>query len=137
MPLDTGLMLGRGSDLLQVVQPQPQARSSIQEAPVSPQSAVPPQSPAPAPQSPVMSQSAAPAPQSPVLTQSSSPQSAAPAPQSPVLSQSSVPDIPVESHKVQTQPTEEEAAELNTVEDTGYSAIALYDYQAGWISPDV
>jgi len=114
----------------EVVQPQPQARSSIQEAPVSPQSAVPPQSPAPAPQSPVMSQSAAPAPQSPVLTQSSSPQSAAPAPQSPVLSQSSVPDIPVESHKVQTQPTEEEAAELNTVEDTGYSAIALYDYQA-------
>jgi len=36
---------------------------------------------------------------------------------------------------VQTQPTEEEA-ELNN-EDTGYSAIALYDYQAGWISPDV
>jgi hypothetical protein len=64
------------------------------------------------------------------------PQSAAPAPQSPVLSQSSVPDIPVESHMVQTQPTEEEE-ESNNVEDTGYSAIALYDYQAGWISPDV
>lgn len=115
---------------MQAVQPQPQARSSIQEAPVSPQSAIPPQSAAPAPQSPVMSQSSP--PQSAV-----SPQPASPPPQSPVVSQSSVPVIPVESHMVQTQPTEEEEAELNNVEDTGYSAIALYDYQAGWISPDV
>jgi hypothetical protein len=38
---------------------------------------------------------------------------------------------------VQTQPTEEEEVESSNVEDTGYSAIALYDYQAGWISPDV
>jgi len=92
---------------LQVVQPQPepQARSSIQEAPLSPQSAVPPQPTAPAPQSPVMPQS-------------------------------SVSDIPVERHMVQTQPTEEEV-EANNIEDTGYSAIALYDYQAGWISPDL
>jgi cortactin len=79
-------------------QPEPQARSSIQEAPLSPQSAVPPQPTAPAPQSPVMPQS-------------------------------SVSDIPVERHMVQTQPTEEEV-EANNIEDTGYSAIALYDYQA-------
>jgi hypothetical protein len=52
------------------------------------------------------------------------------------MSQSSVPDIPVESHMVQMQPTEEEA-ELSNVEETGYSAIALYDYQAGWISLNV
>jgi hypothetical protein len=89
-------------DFLQVVQPQ--ARSSVQETPVSPLSKVPPQS-------------------------------AAPEPQSPVMPQSSVPDIPVESHVAQTQPTEQEV-ELNNPEDTGYSAIALYDYQAGWISPD-
>jgi hypothetical protein len=116
-------------DLLQAVQPQPQARSSIEEAPVSAQSAFPPQSTAPAPQSPVTSQSSS--PQSAVP-----PQSAETPPQSPVMSRSSFPDIPVESHMVQTQPTEEEAG-LNNVEDTGYSAIALYDYQAGWISPDV
>jgi hypothetical protein len=91
-------------DFLQVVQSEPQTRSSIQEAPVSPLSEVPPQS-------------------------------AAPEPQSPVMPRSSVPDIPVESHMVLTQPTAEEV-ELNNAEDTGYSAIALYDYQAGWISPD-
>jgi len=51
------------------------------------------------------------------------------------MPRSSVPDIPVGSHMVQTQPTEEEV-EVNSVEDTGYSAIALYDYQAGWISLD-
>jgi hypothetical protein len=91
-------------DLLQVVQPQPQARSSIQEAPVSPHSAVPPQT-------------------------------AVPAPQFPVMPQSSVTNIPVESHMVQTLPTEEEAEDeataFDTTEDSGYSAIALYDYQAG------
>lgn len=91
-------------NLLQVVHPQPQARSSIQEAPVSP--------PSPGP-----------------------PQSAAPVPQSPVVPQSTVPDMPVESHMVQPQPLEEEV-ECNNIEDTGYSAIAMYDYQAGWIFPD-
>jgi hypothetical protein len=105
-------------DFMQVVQPQPQARSFIEEAPASPLSEVPPQSAAPEPQSAVM------------------PQSAAPEPQSPVMPQSSVPDIPVESHVVQTQPTEEQVESNNPAEDTGYSAIALYDYQAGWISPD-
>jgi hypothetical protein len=48
---------------------------------------------------------------------------------------SSVTNIPVESHVVQTQSTEEEvedeATAFDTAEDTGYSAVALYDYQAG------
>jgi hypothetical protein len=92
-----------------VVQPQPQVRSSIQEAPSSPHSTVPPQP-------------------------------AAPASQSPVMPQSSVTNLPAESHVVQTLPVEEVAEDVATAydaaEDTGYSAIALYDYQAGWISPD-
>jgi hypothetical protein len=78
--------------LLKVVQPQPQARSSIQEDSVSPHSPVVPQSP--------------------------------------------VSDVQSESHMVQMPPTEEEVEEdvagaFDAVEDTGYSAIALYDYQAG------
>jgi hypothetical protein len=87
-----------------VVQPQPQARSSIQEDSVS---------------------------HSPVV------------PQSAVVPQSPVSNVRSESHLVQTPPTEEEeevdedvAGAFDAVEDTGYSAIALYDYQAGGIFLD-
>ena len=46
--------------------------------------------------------------------------------------QSPVAEVPSESHMVQTLPTEqEEEEEAGVYEDTGYSAIALYDYQAG------
>jgi hypothetical protein len=103
---------------LKVVQPQPQARSSIQEDALSPHSPVVTQSPA------VM--------QSPVATQSPV------VPQSPVEPKHPVSDVLLESHRVQTPPTEEEdtAEAYNAVEDTGYSAIALYDYQAGGIFLD-
>lgn len=76
-----------------MVQPQPQARSSIQEDSVSPPSPVVPQSP--------------------------------------------VSNVLSESHVVQTPPKQEGevdedvAGAFDAVEDTGYSAIALYDYQAG------
>jgi hypothetical protein len=96
-------------NLLKVVQPQPQARSSIQEDALSPHSPV-------VPQTPVVTQS-------PVV------------PQSPVEPQHPVSNVLLESHMIQTPPTEEDtedtAGAFNAVEDTGYSAIALYDYQAG------
>jgi hypothetical protein len=83
---------------MKVIQPQPQASSSIQEDSLSPHSPV--------------------------------------ASQSPVAPQSPVSNVLSESHMVQTLPTEEEEEEdvtgaFDAVEDTGYSAIALYDYQAG------
>lgn len=113
-------------NLLQVVQPQPQARSSTQEATVAPHSTDVPQSPV-APQSSLLPQSPV-APQSPVTPHSPV------APQSPVVSQSPVANVLSESHMVQTLPAEEEedvAIAFDAGEETSYSAIALYDYQAG------
>jgi hypothetical protein len=62
------------------------------------------------------------------------------APQSPAVLQSPGVNIPSEYHMVQTPPAEEEEEEDTArsfdaaAEDTGYSAIALYDYQAGGVT---